>query len=116
MAQDNVRWVCHYHAPSTLSEYVQEIGRGGRDGEPANALTLVSEPTGWLDPEDKQRWRFFSESGRQLQQEAGRLVKRLPQRGHIDRVVDPLTPGQPRHWRCSTPRVGCGGKTRLSIG
>ena len=87
-----VRWVCHYHAPSTLSEYVQEIGRGGRDGEPANALTLVSEPTGWLDPEDRQRWQFFSESSRQLRQEAGRLIKRLPQRGHIDQVVGRSNP------------------------
>lgn len=82
-----VRWVCHFHAPSTLSEYVQEIGRGGRDGKPADALTLVSEPTGWLDSEDKQRWQFFAESERKLQQEAKQLVKSLSAAGHIDEVL-----------------------------
>lgn len=82
-----VRWVCHFHAPSTLSEYVQEIGRGGRDGKPANALTLVSEPTGWLDSEDKQRWQFFAESERKLQQEARRLVRSLSAAGNIDEVL-----------------------------
>ena len=82
-----VRWVCHFHAPSTLSEYVQEIGRGGRDGKPADALTLVSEPTGWLDSEDKQRWQFFAESERKLQREAKRLVKSLFETGTIDEVL-----------------------------
>lgn len=56
----NCRWVVHFQAPLLLSEYVQEIGRGGRDGKKAEALTLISEPTGWLAPEDKQRQRFFS--------------------------------------------------------
>ena len=83
----HVRWVCHFHAPSTLSEYVQEIGRGGRDGKPADALTLVSEPTGWLDSEDKQRWQFFAKSEQKLQQEAKRLVKSLPTTGNIDEVL-----------------------------
>lgn len=82
-----VRWVCHFHAPSTLSEYVQEIGRGGRDGKPADALTLVSEPTGWLDSEDKKRWQFFAESERKLRREAKQLVKLLSAAGHIDEVL-----------------------------
>ncbi len=82
-----VRWVCHFHAPSTLSEYVQEIGRGGRDGQPADALTLVSEPTGWLDAEDKRRWQFFADSERKLQRESKRLVQSLSAAGHIDQVL-----------------------------
>lgn len=57
--KSNVRWVVHFHAPSLLSEYVQEIGRAGRDGKQSVALMLISEPTGWLDPEDKQRQRFL---------------------------------------------------------
>jgi ATP-dependent DNA helicase RecQ len=81
------RWVVHYHAPSTLSEYVQEVGRGGRDGQRADALTLISEPTGWFDPQDKQRWQFFANSSLQLQREAQRLVKRLPREGTVQAVT-----------------------------
>ena len=49
--------------------------------------TLVSEPTGWLDSEDKQRWQFFAKSERKLQQEARQLVKSLAATGNIDEVL-----------------------------
>ncbi|MEO1351994.1 MAG: hypothetical protein AAFW84_24865 [Cyanobacteria bacterium J06635_15] len=87
MAQDKIRWVIHYQAPSTLSECVQEVGRGGRDGKTADALTLVSEPTGWLDPQDQQRWKFFADNSAQLQQEARRLVRKLPKEGSVMEVA-----------------------------
>lgn len=82
----NVRWVIHYQAPLLLSEYIQEVGRGGRDGQPAEALTLMSEPTGWLNPEDRQRWQFFEEKTRSLSQKAQQLVKKLPTKGTVDEV------------------------------
>jgi ATP-dependent DNA helicase RecQ len=81
------RWVVHFHAPHLLSEYVQEIGRAGRDGKPAEALTLVSEPTGWLDPEDKQRQQFFDQQMRSQQQIAQQLVKKLPKQGEVSAVT-----------------------------
>lgn len=83
----DVRWVIHFHAPLLLSEYVQEIGRAGRDGKQSIALTLISEPTGWLDPEDKQRQRFFENKRRSQHQSAQKLVKQLPVRGEVSAVA-----------------------------
>jgi ATP-dependent DNA helicase RecQ len=85
--QNEVHWICHFHPPSTLTEYVQEIGRAGRKGTAAEALLLVSEPTGWLDPEDKQRWQFFQQQEQKQQRLAQQLVKQLPSQGCIDDVA-----------------------------
>ncbi|ARV60758.1 recombinase RecQ [Nostocales cyanobacterium HT-58-2] len=85
--KSDVRWVVHFHPPLLISEYVQEIGRAGRDGKPAEALTLISEPTGWLDPEDKQRQRFFEENLQQLQLSAQQVLKKLPKTGEVKTVA-----------------------------
>lgn len=82
----DVRWVLHFHAPALLSEYVQEIGRAGRDGRPAEALTLVSEPTGWLDPADRDRQSFFANRARSLQHSAQQLIRHLPKTGDVATV------------------------------
>ncbi|OCQ92118.1 recombinase RecQ [Oscillatoriales cyanobacterium USR001] len=85
--KSNVRWVTHFQAPLLLSEYIQEIGRAGRDGKLAEALTLISEPTGWLNPEDKQRREFFEDKLRSQYQKAQELARKLPMQGEIEAIT-----------------------------
>ncbi|RLN88189.1 hypothetical protein BBJ28_00015935 [Nothophytophthora sp. Chile5] len=37
----NVRAVVHFHSPSSVEGYVQQVGRAGRDGKPARALLYL---------------------------------------------------------------------------
>lgn len=90
----DVRWIIHFQAPLLLAEYIQEIGRGGRDGKPAEALTLISEPTGWLNPEDKQRNQFFADKLNQLYRQAQQTAKNLPLRGEIKSVSKEFRSGE----------------------
>ncbi|MDJ0703695.1 MAG: ATP-dependent DNA helicase RecQ [Leptolyngbyaceae cyanobacterium MO_188.B28] len=91
--QNGVRWIFHYHAPTLLSEYVQEIGRAGRDGQRADALTLVSEPTGLLDPDDKGRRQYFRDQDRKQRQVAQRLIKQIPTQGDVRTVARQFNQG-----------------------
>ncbi|MBD1848619.1 ATP-dependent DNA helicase RecQ [Leptolyngbya sp. FACHB-711] len=82
----NVRWVIHFQSPMLLSEYIQEVGRAGRDGKPSEALTFISEPTGWLDPTDRQRQQFFQAQFRKQQQLAQTLIRQIPAQGNLIEV------------------------------
>ena len=39
----DVRYVCHANLPASVEAYYQEIGRAGRDGLPADTLTLYNQ-------------------------------------------------------------------------
>jgi ATP-dependent DNA helicase RecQ len=42
----DIRYILHYQSPASLEQYVQEAGRGGRDGKKANCILLY-------DPDDR---------------------------------------------------------------
>jgi ATP-dependent DNA helicase RecQ len=89
----DVRWIVHFHPPQLLSEYLQEVGRGGRDGKPTDALMLISEPTGWLDPEDRQRRQFFVNRLRKQYQQAQKIAQKIPPQGEIKFVEQQFKAG-----------------------
>ena len=84
--KSNLRWVFHYQAPLLLSEYIQEIGRGGRDGKLTESLTLISEASGWLNPEDKQRRNFFLQQQIKQYKLAEVFLTQLPPTGNINNL------------------------------
>lgn len=51
--KQNVRCVVHFHMPSSIENYLQQIGRAGRDGKPATGVL-------YLLPEDVQTFRSLS--------------------------------------------------------
>jgi ATP-dependent DNA helicase RecQ len=82
----DVRWVVHYQPPALLSEYLQEIGRGGRDGGKMQALTLISEPTGWLDNTDKNQQNFFKSQQERQYQQAWQILPQIPSEGKVEEI------------------------------
>jgi ATP-dependent DNA helicase RecQ len=90
----NVRWIIHFQPPLLLSEYLQEIGRGGRDGKTTKTLTLISEPTGFLDPSDQQRNQYFFKQLQKSYQQAKHYFKQIPKQGNIEKIKEEIPKGE----------------------
>lgn len=88
--KSNIRWVLHYHPPLLLAEYLQEIGRAGRDLQRAHCLALISEPTGWLDAGDRQRRQYFQQQQARQFQQAQALQSQIPVEGDLRQLKKDL--------------------------
>src|SRR5689334_1469797 len=77
----DVRWVLHSEVSESLDAYYQEIGRGGRDGEPAEAVLFYRS-------EDLGLRRFFSGTGHVEVDEIGQVLEAVREHG------GPVEPGE----------------------
>ncbi|GAA4892900.1 RecQ family ATP-dependent DNA helicase [Actinomycetospora straminea] len=81
----DVRWVVHGDTPTSIDAYHQEIGRAGRDGEPATAVLFHR-------PQDLARPKLFA-SGRDAKPRALSTVltavRANPRGVAIDELADP---------------------------
>jgi ATP-dependent DNA helicase RecQ len=72
----DVRWVFHAEISESLDAYYQEVGRAGRDGEPADAVLFYR-------PEDLGLRRFFAGSGHVEVDELARVVEAVRTHGPL---------------------------------
>ncbi len=66
----NVRYVIHYDVSEGVDSYYQEVGRAGRDGEPAQAILFFSD-------KDLNLKRFFASGGRTSEADMTALLDAL---------------------------------------
>ncbi|HVL36382.1 MAG TPA: RecQ family ATP-dependent DNA helicase [Burkholderiales bacterium] len=66
----DIRYVLHYQTPSSLEQYVQEAGRGGRDGRPCHCVLL-------FDPADLDVQRHLLAEGRVRPDQLRRVASAL---------------------------------------
>jgi ATP-dependent DNA helicase RecQ len=66
----DVRWVLHADMPDSIDSYYQEVGRAGRDGEPARAVLHFR-------PGDTGRQRFLSAGSKDDPARAALVASRL---------------------------------------
>lgn len=70
----DIRFVFHFDVPDSIDSYYQEIGRAGRDGEPAHALLFYRS-------EDLAIHAFFAGSGRVNEEQVLNVLTTVEDRG-----------------------------------
>jgi len=80
----DIRYVLHYQVPGSLESYVQEAGRGGRDGLPTRCILL------W-DPSDVDVQRHFLSEGPSTRSQIKKVVEGLSAWSKDGRAVDAST-------------------------
>jgi ATP-dependent DNA helicase RecQ len=68
----NVRFVFHYDIPPSIDAYYQEVGRAGRNGQPARAILFYR-------PEDLGLQRFFASGGQVDAEQVARVGEAVQQ-------------------------------------
>ncbi|KAM3093428.1 RecQ family ATP-dependent DNA helicase [Phormidesmis sp. 146-12] len=77
----NVRFVFHYNISDSVDSYYQEIGRAGRDGDPANAVLFYT-------PDDLNLRKFFSGGGKLAVEQIAQVAQIVQ---HQREPIDPKT-------------------------
>jgi len=80
----DIRYVLHYQVPGSLESYVQEAGRGGRDGLPTRCILL------W-DPSDVDVQRHFLSEGPATRSQIKKVVEGLSAWSQDGRAVEAAT-------------------------
>jgi ATP-dependent DNA helicase RecQ len=88
----DIRLVVHFDLPGSLEAYVQEVGRAGRDGRPAEALLLFVE-------DDAERQFRLAASSRLTQRDVQGVLRR------IRNLARPVRGGEVREAVCTTGEI-----------
>ncbi|OXS80301.1 RecQ family ATP-dependent DNA helicase [Domibacillus enclensis] len=98
--KEDVRFVIHYHMPSQMEAYLQEIGRAGRDGHPSIAVIFYVHG-------DERLHEFIAQS--ELPS-CDQIKQAATQHQSLDQVEPPLTDIQKRFLEHYTKQAVLEGK------
>jgi ATP-dependent DNA helicase RecQ len=92
----NIRYIVHYQVPGSLEQYVQEVGRAGRDGRPAHCILLFDA----ADLEIQERLQALSR----------------PTVWHLERLETALTAWATEHRAPTAPALAYSASVPARIG